>query len=182
MKPAIWSVLLWVALHGTARGQNVTVQQPILGTTSVSTSVVVPDRGRAFLGGSAAAQSGRTRGGFLPSGSSVGLSRSSNSLSVGVTIIDLREMDEAILSSVPERSEPNSRFARHAAAIRHSSPTPENSPTRDAESSAERAANFERLARKAEAENRPGVAKLHWQMAAKYGSATARERLVTRSR
>lgn len=98
-------------------------------------------------------------------------------MSVGVTVIDLREMDEAILNSVPDRSEPTSPFARHAAAIRSSNRESSNEPTRDAESVAERAAKFERLARKAESENRLSVAKLHWQMAAKYGSAIARERL-----
>ena len=99
-------------------------------------------------------------------------------MSVGVTVIDLREMDEAILNSVPDRSEPASRFARHAAAIS----SPRGETPREAESTVERAAKFERLARKAETENRPGVAKLHWQMAAKYGSATARERLLSTSR
>ena len=92
-----------------------------------------------------------------------------------MTVTDLREMDEAILNSAPDRSEPTSRFARHAAAISVSAPRVETT-LREVESASERAAKFERLARKAEAENHPGVAKLHWQMAAKYGSAAARER------
>lgn len=170
--------LLWVALTGTAFSQNLNVQQPIVGRTSVSTTVMVPDRGRIFLGGVSSAQSSRSRYGFGTSGSSIGLTRASSSLSVGVTIIDLHEMDEAILNSVPDRSEPTSRFSRHAAAISGSRvETP-----REAESTAELATKFERLALKAEAENRPGVAKLHWKMAAKYGSITARERLVASSR
>lgn len=171
-----------VVLATPAFSQSVAVQQPVVGATAVSTSVVVPDRGRTFLGGVSSAQSGRSRFGFGQPGSLLGLSRSSNSLSVGVTVIDLREMDGAILNSVPDRIEPVSRFARHTAAIRSSPSDASNQPTRDAESAVERATKFERLARKAEAENRSGVAKLHWQMAAKYGSTLARERLVTSSR
>jgi len=177
------NVLLWCLLTGTVLGQDVTVQQPIVGITSVRTSVAVPDRGRVFLGGVSSAQSSSSRFGFSRAGSSIGLSRASNSLSAGVTIIDLREMDEAILNSVPDRPELSSRFARHAAAISASRAERPREPSRlEVESPAERAAKFERLARKAELENRSGVAKLHWQMAAKYGSATARERLLAGSR
>lgn len=169
------SCLLGLVLAGAAFCQDVTVQQPIVGTTSVSTSAAVPDRGRVFLGGVSSAQTGRSRFGFVPFGSSVGMSRSSRSLSAGVTIIDLREMDEAILKSVPDRP---SAVSRYSSAISAASVVSQREPTRAAEESpTERAAKFERLALKAEAENHPGVAKLHWQMAAKYGSAVARERL-----
>lgn len=178
MRAIIGALLFWMTLSVPASAQQLVVQQPIVGTTSVATAVAVPNGGRTFLGGVSSAQSGRSRFGFGQPGSSLGLSRSSNSMSVGVTVIDLREMDEAILNSVPDRSEPASRFARHAAAIS----SPRGETPREAESTVERAAKFERLARKAETENRPGVAKLHWQMAAKYGSATARERLLSTSR
>lgn len=173
---------LCMALSVPAFGQQVAVQQPIVGITSVTTSVVVPNRGQTFLGGVSSAQSSRSRYGFRQPGPSVGLSRSSSSLSVGVTIVDLREMDEAILNSVPEQRDPESRFARHGAAIRSSAPEQSIKPTHNTESPAERAARFEQLARKAEAENRQGVASLHWQMAAKYGSTMARERLLASSR
>lgn len=169
------ALLLCVTFGLPAFGQQVAVQQPVVGTTSVSTSVAVPDRGRVLLGGVSSAQSGRSRYGFVPFGSSVGLSRSSNSLSVGVTIIDLQEMDQAILNSVPDR--PSSSMSRYSSAISTAAAAPRREPTSaDAESPTERAAKYERLARKAEAEQHPGVAKLHWQMAAKYGSAAARER------
>lgn len=177
MRTNLLAFICWTTLSAPALAQQLVVQQPVVGTTSVATAVTVPNGGRVFLGGVSSAQSSRSRFGFGQPGSSLGLSRSSNSMSVGVTVIDLREMDEAILKSVPDRSEPKSRFARHASAIRSSNRESSNEPTHDAESVTERAAKFERLARKAESENRPGVAKLHWQMAAKYGSAIARERL-----
>lgn len=170
-----FALLLCSTFSLPAFGQQVAVQQPVVGTTSVSTSVAVPDRGRVFLGGASSAQSGRSRYGFVPFGSSIGLSRSSNSLSVGVTIIDLHEMDEAILNSVPDR--PSSSVSRYSTAISTAAVTrPREATPAAAESPSDRAAKYERLARKAEAENHPGVAKLHWQMAAKYGSAAARER------
>lgn len=175
---ALIGALLWMTLSVPASAQQLVVQQPIVGTTSMATSVMVPNGGRTFLGGVSSAQSGRSRYGFFQPGSSLGLSRSSNSMSVGVTVIDLHEMDEAILNSVPDRSEPASRFARHAAAISGPRVDSPREPICDVESAEDRAAKFERLARKAEAEHRPGVAKLHWQMAAKYGSAMARGRLV----
>ncbi len=177
MRANLLTLLLGTTLTVPAFGQQLVVQQPVLGTTSVASSVVVPNGGRVFLGGASSAQLSRSRFGFGQPGSSLGLSRSSNSMSVGVTVIDLRAMDEAILNSVPDRSEPASRFARHAAAISR----PHAETPREAESTAERAAKFERLAHKAEAENRPGVAKLHWKMAAKHGSTLARERLVASS-
>ncbi len=182
MHAKLLAMLLWVTLSVPVFGQQISVQQPILGTTGVSASVVVPNGGRAFLGGVSSAQSSRSRFGFWQPGSSIGLSRSSNSMSVGVTIIDLHEMDEAILNSVPDRPQSSSPFARHAAAINRSTAESPQETARETESAAERVAKFERLARKAEAENRPGVAKLHWQMAAKYGSTIARERFVTSSR
>ena len=177
MRAIILALLMWTTLSVPAFGQQLVVQQPVVGTTSLATAVAVPDRGRTFLGGVASAQSGRSRFGFGQPGSSLGLSRSSTSMSVGVTVIDLHEMDEAVLNLAPDQPKPGSRFSRHAAAISDSRAESPREPTRDVESTADRAAKFERLALKAEAENRSGVAKLHWQMAAKYGSATAHERL-----
>lgn len=182
MRTNILVLLSWMTLSVPGFAQQLVVQQPIVGTTSVSTSVAVPNGGRTFLGGVSTAQSARSRFGFGQPGSSLGLSRTSNSMSVGVTVIDLREMDEAILNSAPDQSEPASGFSRHAAAISAPRAETPREPTRDVESTAERAAKFEQLAHKAETEKRPGVAKLHWKMAAKYGSVMARERLVVSSR
>jgi hypothetical protein len=48
----------------------------------------------------------------------------------------------------------------------------ENSPNE------EKASKFEELARQAEKAGKPGAAKLHWQIAAKYGSKVAAQQLV----
>ena len=142
--------------------QQIAVQQPIIGVTSVSTSVMVPDRGQVHLGGVSSAQSFRSQNGFGLRGSNLGLSRSSRSVSATVTIIDLHEMDEAILNSAPVAA-PNSRprLITTAGAPRSPADLPPH----------ERAALFERLARRAEEQGKPGVAKLHSAMAAKYRSS-----------
>ena len=153
----------------TARAQQVAVQQPVVGITSVNTSVLVPDRGQIRLGGVSSAQASRNQYGFWPHGSSLGVSRSANSLSASVTIIDLREMDEAILSTAPTSS-PSRSTLMPSKELEVRSPA-ERSPS-------EKAAHFERLALRAEEQGRWSVAKLHWTMAAKYGSLATIERFA----
>lgn len=78
---------------------QVTVQQPVIDRFSVGTTVSVPDRGRAFLGGVNSAGSSRTQYGFGPlRGSNVGQFRSASSSSVSVFIHDFDEMDRQLLS------------------------------------------------------------------------------------
>lgn len=163
----------WLVSGGTSFAQQA-VQQPVVGSTSVSTTVSVPDRGRVFLGGVSSAQSGRTQYGPLGTGPALGLTRQSSSVSASVTIHDLRAMDEALLKSAPSVAEPN----RPKADSRIANPVPEKLKE-TAESLAEKATRHEHLARKAEDEGRAGVARLHWQAAAKYGSKAAEERLAT---
>lgn len=154
-----------------AIGQQVTLQQPAVGNTTVNTTVSVPDRGRTYLGGVNSAQSARSSFGPLRPGSAFGLSRSASSMSTSVYIHDLRAMDEALLNSVPDSGASSSSRGSSTGLGRSSNSASTASP-------AEKAAKFERLAEKAEASGSIGVAKLHWQMAAKYGSKSAAEKLA----
>lgn len=149
---------------------QITVQQPVVRSTNVGTSVSVPDRGSVLLGGVTSAEASRQSYGPLRTGTSRGYSLSSSSVSASVRIIDLQAMDEAILNSVPDS--PTARTYR--------SPRMEiHTPTVPAEvASIDKAARFERMAQQAEAEGRTGVAKLHWQMAARHGSTLAREKTL----
>ena len=149
---------------------QITIQQPVVRTTGVATTVSVPDRGSILLGGVNSAESSRSSYGPLRTGTSRGYGLSGSSISANVYIIDLQAMDEAILNSVPDTSVPLVIRPRSMAADRDAAPRAEAPP-------AEKAANFERLARQAESAGKTGVAKLHWQMAAKYGSTLARETL-----
>ena len=150
------------------------VQQPVVATTTVNTTVSVPDRGSALLGGVSSAASARQQYGPLPSGVSRGFSRQATSISTSVYIHDLQAMDEALLNSgsrtEPERRQPGvDQFVRSRAARLAAEPTA---------STKEKAAKFEQLALKADAAGKPGVARLHWQVAAKYGSQLAETRLA----
>lgn len=152
---------------------QITVQQPVVRSTSVGTTVSVPDRGSVLLGGVTSAEASRQSYGPLRTGTSRGYSLSASSVSASVRIIDLQAMDEAILNSVPD----SSRSFRSPRMEVH---TPAVSPEVVA---IDKAARFERMAQQAEAEGRTGVAKLHWQMAARHGSTIARERtLAAKSR
>tara|TARA_R110002049_G_scaffold4601_5_gene32004 strand:+ start:15725 stop:16273 length:549 start_codon:yes stop_codon:yes gene_type:complete len=81
--------------------QGQVVQLPSISTFSYSGSVVVPDGGTAFLGGNRASSSGVTRNGGL--GNQLGSSQSVSQASVKATIIDLDEMDRAILGGTPQQ-------------------------------------------------------------------------------
>ncbi len=157
-----------VLIHAvTLNAQQATVQQPATGINSVRTSISVPDRGTVSLGGVGSAQSFRQSHGPMPGRSTFGMSRSANSLSTSVYIHDLRAMDEALLNSVSESPSPTSIQGRATT----------KSPAAMTASLEDRAEKYERLARQAEAAGKLGVAKLHWQMAAKYGSGMASEKL-----
>lgn len=158
-----------VAVMSPVAQAQVTVQQPVVRTTGVATSVSVPDRGSVLLGGVRSAESFRQSYGPLRTGTSRGYGLSSGSLSASVTIIDLHAMDEAILNSVPDSSP--------ALTIRGRRPEPDRPVVQATLSPVEKAANFERMARNAESAGKPGVARLHWQMAARYGSSIARDKL-----
>ncbi len=166
---------LLLLVNETAFAQAVTVQQPIIGGTRLSTGVMVPDRGRVFLGGRSAAESSRSRYGFSPWGSSLGMSRSAMSVSASVWIIDLHEMDEAILNSGSDRTEiPEFKPSRGTLTTTVTRREPALS---EMSAPADKAAKFEQLARKAESDGKLGVARLHWQMAARYGSQESQKEL-----
>ena len=169
MRPTVLFALSLLGSSSILQAQ-ITVQQPVVRTTGVATTVSVPDRGSILLGGVSSAESSRSSFGPLRMGTSRGYGLSGGSISASVYIIDLQAMDEAILNSVPDSSAPFVIRPRSVGADRDAAPRTEAPP-------AEKAANFERLARQAESAGKTGVAKLHWQMAAKYGSTLAREKL-----
>lgn len=156
-----------------AAGQQA-IQQPVVSSTSISTTVSVPDRGSAFLGGVSSAQSARAQYGPLRSGAFRGLARQATSVSTSVYIHDLHAMDEALLNSAPESTDQPHRAASPQPAVTNSTVEAKSTSV----SPAEKAVKFEKLALKAEAAGKPGVAKLHWQAAARYGSRQAECRLA----
>uniref|UniRef100_A0A7C4QS32 Uncharacterized protein n=1 Tax=Schlesneria paludicola TaxID=360056 RepID=A0A7C4QS32_9PLAN len=168
--------IVWGALPAAA--QPVTVQQPVVGSFSVNTTVSVPDRGGVHLGSVNAAAAGRTVLGPLPSGPSVGLQTRGSSVSTTVFIHDLRAMDEALLTSRPgEQAE--SPWAQRLAE-RRSLPSP--AVAAQATPSPSRAGQWEALAQQAESRGKPQVALVYWRLAAKEGSERAAARLTAATR
>lgn len=113
------SVLALAMLAGSANlfafePYATTVQLPTFNTFSVMTTVSVPDRGGAYLGGIGRAYSGRNEHGVpivgkLPfvgpvtGGRSIGSSVSGSGVSVHATIIDHEELDKAVLAEAARR-------------------------------------------------------------------------------
>jgi hypothetical protein len=97
-------------------------------------------------------------------------SLTASSMSAHVYIIDLQAMDEAILNSIPDSPASMTMRNRPVASNREVA-------QRDATSPADKIAKFEKLAQQAEAAGKSGVAKLHWQMAARHGSSLAQAKL-----
>jgi len=92
------SSMIAFALAAPAQAQ--VVQLPTFQQFSVSTSVMVPDRGSAVIGGVDSAREGVNEFGFGPFRNR-GIGREFSSSRVGVTasILDMREIDEMILGS-----------------------------------------------------------------------------------
>jgi hypothetical protein len=155
------------------------VQLPVVSTTSVNTTVSVPDRGSAFLGGVSSAQSARSQYGPLRSGTNRGMARRATSITTNVYIHDLQAMDEALLNSGSTDSETHPSSPVIPARLSEKRDPLVSIPTA---SPAEKVAKFEQLAKKADEAGKHGVAKLHWQVAAKYGSKLAETRLAELSR
>jgi hypothetical protein len=175
---------------GTASAQNLTVQQPVFSNFSVSTTVSVPDRGGAYLGGVSRAGSSRRSFGPLRSGSSFGLFREHSSASAHVTIHDMRAMDEFLLGQAERGSVDRNRTALGGSAGNAYSSLVGRHGTRSASarvgrtsaalsSPVTRAGRSFRLGQQAEAKGKTSLARLHYKMAARHGSSDARAKLAS---
>ena len=180
-----WGFVAMVVFVCRTSSAQIAVQQPVVSETGVSTTVSVPDRGQVFLGGVSSAQSGRIQNGPIPTVTSRGFSRQATSISASVYIHDLQGMDEAILNT-PSSDAANpstttrTRAANLAARLKARRAAELEPLSAEPEDSGAKAAKFEQLALKAEKAGKASVAKLHWQVAAKYGSKQAESRLAQR--
>jgi hypothetical protein len=172
-----WIVLGAVLVNASwAYAQAVSVQQPVMGTACVGTTVSVPDRGAMRLGGVNSAAAGRSSSGLPRTSNSLGWQTQGSSFSAQVFIHDLRAMDEALLATAkPVVDDP---WSRRLAERRGSTVAADER----AAPAASRAAEYESRAVRAEQNGKSAVALTYWRLAAKEGSATAAERLRTLSR
>jgi hypothetical protein len=152
-----------------------TVQLPTFSFFTVQTTVSVPDRGGAYLGGiGRGADSSTTRGIGPLANRGLASSRGASGMSVHATIIDHHEIDQAILAqAAAERGAAANPAVAKAAAI---SRTVGKSDSLDsvaaireqqsaaAAKQASEATEYFAKAQKAEADGKPGVATIFYQM------------------
>ncbi len=98
------------------QGGPITLQLPTFSSFTVSTSVLVPDRGRTPLGGVGRGASGRAsfHPPLLPGAVGLGLARQSSTVGVSATIHDMQALDRAALNNAPcpAATAPRSPIAR----------------------------------------------------------------------
>jgi hypothetical protein len=111
---SVLACIMMLAQDVSAQQQQV-VQQPTLRTFSVNTSVLAPDQGSASLGGLRSSSSQRSQRGPWNSRSPVNNRWSASGASVVVSIIDLKEMDRAILQEPKTLRQEDAATARSKA-------------------------------------------------------------------
>lgn len=187
-----------------------TVQLPVTQVFSVNTTVSVPDGGGALLGGiNRAADSSVTRGlplgkGPLTTNRGIASTRSASNMSVHATIIDNHELDEAILAQAAAMRSSRAVDPRAVATQQKSDyitrnlaraerpvvvqPAPavvsvEEIRRRNEAAAADRDAEAKAYfakAETAEAEGKPGIAKIFYQMVSRRSQGALQELADTR--
>ena len=165
------------ALMVSPAAAQVTVQQPAVQSFGGFTTVSVPDRGRTHLGSVNSAAAARSWTGPFRTNTSLGLEARGSSMSAGVYIHDLREMDEALLAQA-RNSKTMDVWEQRLAERR--SQQPATAAANRVVKSASRVNEFEALAQRAEERGKTSVAKIYWRMAAKEGSTLAPTKLARR--
>jgi hypothetical protein len=182
-----------------------TVQLPSFSIFSVNTTVSVPDRGGAYLGGVNRARDGSTTRGFGPlANRGIGGDRLASGASVHATIIDHDEIDRAVLAAAAERraaADPDvAKAAALSSHVGRGAPIAASSGRAGAASSAlpgsvaairaknaaaaderaSEAAKYLAQAQQAEADGKPAVAKIYYQMVVRRDTGDLKQQAETR--
>lgn len=200
MRRFVWIAAAAALLNGgtLALGQfppaPTTVQLPTFHVFTVQTTVSVPDRGGLPPGSISRGADGRVMLGPLgnrPLGNrSSGSSREAGGVSATTTIIDNREIDEAILASesVTAPSAAALKSAPLAAHVRSSASSPAAGSVaairhQNAEKAAQRnreLADLELKAQRAESSGKLSLARAYYQMVARQASGELKQRAEAR--
>jgi hypothetical protein len=171
-------------LAATATGQ--TVQLPTFQQFSASTTIVVPDRGSAWLGGMHRSASGSNQFGSLPGNRSTGSADSASGLRVFVQIHDFETMDRALLNEA-RAGRVSGRPVVKGARGPSESPAREENLLSTAEirrrkastkPTASEAPHLMERAAQAEASGNLGAARVYLQMAARQSTGLLHERAL----
>lgn len=177
-------VVIYCAASLAQAEAQVTVQQPVFEVFGTTTTVSVPDRGSAHLGSISRGAASRKSFGPFRSGTNTGVDHSHSTSSVSVYIHDFAAMDAYLLNqggpsapSVSGRSGHAYRqLSRPRSQMRASLP-PDPADVRRAAAPVNKADKYLKLGEAAEKRNSLSVARLHYKVAAKYGSQAAAARL-----
>jgi hypothetical protein len=187
---------LVLLVAGQARGQ--TLQLPSYSFFAVSTTVLVPDRGSATIGGSGGASWGRSQFGgigLLPGQRANGVNRHAGGVNVSATVHDVSALDDALLQNAASRraqqwaSNPGPDAGTAPKEATPASPADRGAADSIAEIQRQRAGREQaqqdeaqgllERGQRAETEGKPGVARLYYQMAARRASGELREQALT---
>ncbi len=173
------------------------VQLPTFHSFSAGTTVLVPDRGGAYLGGVNRAVSGSVHRGVPLLGKTPGLGRlgrnstygstmSASGVGITATIIDHRELDAAVLAEAQalrgEGKAESGETRGESRTIERHKPVAsvvdleQQNARQDQESAQEVTALLEK-GRQAEAGGKPSVAKIYYQMAARRAGGDLRRQV-----
>jgi hypothetical protein len=213
MRPdLLWLPLVLLALASVdllAQAPGSAVQLPTYSTFGATTTVTVPDRGSAFLGGVSRAATGRNEFGvpllpFRPfTNRGIGMERSAANMHVTAYIHDFDAMDEYLLSQPTRRFpygvQPRTAYGAQPRAtdvVRRPAPTLEpaapSGPAsmsvadlrakhlQDQQTRAEDALRFFERGKKAEAAGKQNVARIYYQMAARRASGELKSQVAAR--
>ncbi len=186
------SVLLTAALAVDCAAQQPgsAVQLPTFSSFSGSTTVSVPDRGSAYLGGVNRAATGRNsfRSPLMPwrpsRNSALGSRRSASNMHVTVTIHDFEAMDRYLLSQ-PTPFQPSlpaqpRRLAKHSEQSFLSVADARARRIRQQQTRRQEAVQLFARGREVEASGKLGVAKIYYQMAARRATGPLAEQVTAR--
>ena len=205
------SAMAVIALCGVAAAQQpapivpTTVQLPTFSFFTVQTTVSVPDRGGAYLGGINRGRDSRIARGFGPlQNRAIGGDRLASGASVHARIIDFEEIDRMLLAAAARRAGTavDPADAKAAALTKHlakdglwsaapptvtpDAPLPGSVAAIKAENAAaaeQRSAEVAELfakAQQAEAEGKPAVARIFYQMVVRRDGGQLKQRAQSR--
>jgi hypothetical protein len=170
-----------------------TIQLPTFSVFNVTTTVSVPDRGSISLGGNDRGVDATVSRGPIRN-RSTSSSRTASGMSVHATIIDHSELDRAVLASAAAKrgAESDSALAKadslsHAVARTGASSAPPDSvaairqrAASAADLEAQELAGYFAKGRQAEADGKPAVARIFYDMVARRDRGPLKQQALTR--
>jgi hypothetical protein len=167
-----------------------TVQLPTVSQFTIQTTVSVPDGGTMSLGGISRGAEGSITRGFGPlRNRALGGSRTASGVSISARIIDHAEIDRAILAAAAGRDKATDAVTAKAESLSKSighAPPPTSvaairaAATTEADRESRELTDLFTKGQAAEKENKPGAAKVYYQMVARRATGDLKEQVTRR--